>query len=224
MPRGLDGAVFTDALFDGEGKLEVTGRLHVPGEEAKQTLESAVKELLADEVPWSIALREHEASKGGGPIAWNAAVAECQAKLAGDAGLSRRAAARSALLQLHQGTARPRRRGRQFLSDGGENPSEAIAKCVDAVILSRGKAEVALANLKTVKLPLASLQNLLTERAEFDGVLLAQAKYGADGRLRFNGHLGDAGQKKTLDALLAERLGPIADLLKKSRQNRRHYQ
>ncbi len=215
VQRGLDGAVITDALFDEEGKLEISGRLHQPGDAEKQTLEVAIKDLLVDEAPWTLsALKPHASSKDGQPIAWADAVRECQAKLAKDNALGRRVRLdrlyftydNTQLMLVGKGV---------FLADAvGENPTAALAKSIDAVIVTRGKADVSTSNVRTIKNPLAELQNLLTQRADLDGAVLTQARYDADGRLIFDGYLGQAEQKAALAPLLAGKLAANADLLK----------
>ena len=216
VQRGLDGAVFTDASYDEHGKLEITGRLHQPGDKEKQALEDAVKELLVDEGPWTIAaLKPHEASKDGKPITWNDAVRECQAKLAGDDALGRRM--RLDRLYFNYENAQLKLVGQGvFLTNGAaENLATALAKSVDAVIVTRGKADVSTSNIKAIKNPLPELQNLLSARADLDGALLTQARYDADGRLSLDGYLGQPEQKAALALLLNEKLAANPDLLKK---------
>ena len=213
--RGLDGAVFTDAYFDGEGKLEITGRLHQPGEAGKAALQSAIKDLLDDDAPWILALKPHEANKDGQPIAWTAALRECQAKLAADRAVGQRVRIDRLFFNLVNG--QPQLVGDGvFLSEGtSESPNAAITTSLDAVIVSRGKADVATSSFKSVKNPLADLQNLLGQRPDLDGALLTQARFDADGGLVFDGYLGGKEQKTALAPLIIGRLSTIPELLKK---------
>ena len=176
VQRGLDGAVFTDAFFDEMGKLEIAGRLHQPGDADKQAIETAVKELLTDDAPWTLAMKPHEANKDGKPIAWSATVRECQAKLAADGGLGQRIRLDrlyfqyvNAKLKLHADGA--------FLATPAESPTAALTRAIDATIVTRGKAEISTAGIMTITDPSPDLQNVISQRPDLDGTVLTFGEF-----------------------------------------------
>ena len=217
VQRGLDGAVFADALFDEQGRLELHGRVHQPGDGNRGEIGAAIKELLAAEEPWTIAtLKTHEASADAAPIAWSDVLRDCRGKLAGDVGAGRRTRLDRLYFRYDKEQLQLAAEG-VFLADvQGETPTAAIGKSIDAVIVSRSGADVSSAAIKTLTNPLAELQNLLTERRDLDGALLTLLRYDPAGKLILDGYLGHAAQKPALAPLLGERLESIPELLKKS--------
>ncbi len=215
VQRGLDGAAFTEAIYDGEGKLEILGRLHEPGDEAVKTLESAVKDLLEGEGPVSIAMKPHEASKGGQAIAWPDVLRETRVNLAADKGLGNRVRLDRLSFTYANGQMVLASEG-GFLADAPtEHPGAAVANSIDAAIVSRGKANIGITNLKAIRNPCADLQELVSQRADLDGVLVRAARYDAEGRLQIDGYLGRNEHKAALAPLLGDRLAKPPELLKK---------
>ncbi len=207
VQRGLDGAVFTDARFDEAGRLELVGRWQQPNADGKQALNAAVKDLLAAETSWTLdTMQAHESTKQGQPIAWQDVERQCQMKLALNTPLSQRVR----LDRLHY-----RYENKQlvlagdgaFLADSAtEQPAGALSRAVDDVIASRGQVAVSTANFKLHKNPIADLQNLTGQRADLDGVLLTNLRYGPDGALHVDGFLGQPEHKNSLTSILAAKL------------------
>lgn len=217
VQRGLDGAAITAAAYDEDGKLEIVGRVNQPGDESKQALEAAVKDLLADDTPWALDVKPHEASKDGQPIAWSDVTRACQAKLAGDRAVGRRTRL-DRLYFRYVGQKLQLAGEGVFLADVAgvnDDAAAALAKTVDDVIVSRSGVPVSAA-FKKLANPLIELQDLTTQRADLDGVLFTAARYGPDGRFHLDGYLGQAEHKITLTPLLGEKLERIPELLKKT--------
>lgn len=213
--RGFDGVAFTDAAYDIDGRLELLGRLHQPGDSARQELESAVKELLDGEAPWTFALmKPHETSKGAQAIAWTDAVRECRFILSTDANAGRRLRLDRLHFNYVGGQLKLIGEG-VFLADNPkENPAVALVQALDQAVLSRGSVEVSLSGVKAINNPLPDVQDRLALRQDLDGVLLTHLRYDAEGRLHVEGFLGQPDHKAALTPVLAERWSEVPGLLR----------
>lgn len=139
VERELDGAVVTDALYDETGKLELIGRLH-----QTEAIDGALKDLLADEAPWTAStMKPHESKKDGQPIAWKDVVKATQAKLAGDKGGGER-------VRIDRLYYRYEKDQLRLVADGVlvAEAAKAIASAIDDVIATRGNATIAISELK----------------------------------------------------------------------------
>ncbi len=215
IERELDGAVVTDALYDEDGTLELSGRLHEVGAASKQAIDAAFKDLLADEMPWTGApLKAHETRKDGQPLAWQEVVRGTKLKLAAD-DTGKRLRLDRLYYRYEKDQLRLVADGAFLTGFGKDEPAKTLARAVDEIIATRGNAELSLSALKILKNPIHELQNLAAERAELDGVLVTQARYDTEGLLHVDGFLGQRGQKSLLAGLALERLGKIPDIVKK---------
>ncbi len=208
VERGLDGAFVTDVRFDETGRLELLGRTHAPMPEAKPALDAVVKDVLTDVPTWSIdTLAPHEWKARKEPIpAWSEVVAGAQRQLAETNTEARRVRLDRLYFQFVNRKLVLQADG-AFLADGPkESPVLALTSAIDATIVSRDKLAVDAGKVKAFVNPLVELQNRATERSELDGILLTSLGYTAAGELRFDGYLGEPGQKPKLEKLIAERL------------------
>ncbi len=215
VARGLDGAVFTDALFDEKGQLEVIGRAHQPDDVGRQALADAVKDLLAKEPNANLqAVKAHATAQQALPITWINVVHACQVKLAQDSGLGQRLRVDRLYFNYENQQLRLIGTG-AFLADMPmENTDGALRKAIDDVIASRGPAYVKSSGVKHLKNPLAELQDLAAERADLDGVLFTNLRYGPDGSLQIAGYLGAAEHRPALAPIVAQRLQKNPAVLK----------
>ena len=203
VERNLDGAVFTDALFDEEGKLELHGRVHQP--DAGAAIDDAVKDLLKDHEPWTVAtLKPHEARKDGSAMAWKDVLQATQGALAkGAAGRRQRV---DRLTFRYKDGLKLEAKG-AYLSEGGaELPGRVLSIALDEIIATRSGAAVTVADVAMHKNPLADLQNALAEHPELDGVLLTQMRYNKDGELALDGFFAQEEQKNPLKPFIADRV------------------
>jgi hypothetical protein len=140
--RKLNGAVITEVLYDETGKLELIGRLHGPDTDAKQAVEAAFKDLLADESISSSTLKPHETRKDAQPITWTDVVKSVQARLAAD-GAGKRVRLDRLVYRHDKDGLRLVAEG-AFLSELGKDPGKTLAAIVDEIVATRGNIEVSI--------------------------------------------------------------------------------
>ncbi|MBM3994672.1 MAG: hypothetical protein FJ303_11050 [Planctomycetes bacterium] len=215
VQRGLDGAAFTDALFDEKGSLDLVGRLHRPDAKGAQEFSGLLAEVFSKEPLVNLsAVVAHESKQVGQAIAWSDVVKQTQTQLAADKPLGERIRVDRLYYTYEDHHLRLACEG-AFLHDGATaNLDSVVSAAVDAVTSTRGTAALRTTSLKRVRNPLTDLQNAVSDLPMLDGALFTDVRYGADGQLHVEGYLGQADQQATLTPILTKRLESVANLLK----------
>ena len=103
VQRGLDGAVFTEALFDEKGHLEISGRTHQLDDAGDKAIDAAVKDVLGNDLIANLqTMNPHRSVQKNQPIAWQDAVRLCQARLCSRESAQPTHPCRSALFRLRR--------------------------------------------------------------------------------------------------------------------------